>query len=297
MIQNEISSMSGVGTPHLRGDVEGQSSITKKNQRTKEREIDEEHQLRTIIRELCHNVIHKTKPVNENLELRDIVKKLIIEAKKEVENAPHSSTAINLLEELLKQILPGVEVDFKTLTTSIDQRNSFRANLLDAVSKLLAAEDVNAHAGVESELDIPLEEVEVKVDDEEEGSTEIEPEDMFIDIDDDGEIPEEEEFKFGIEGQEETGRNMAAKTYDNIEKNIVDSYAILSDDTDRKTFRDYLITNIKMYFDKYESELSTQVTEPTTDEYEKEKEDQSFETGGEEDLGTGTGEEEFDFDL
>ena len=120
---------------------------------------------------------------------------------------------------------------------------------------------------------------------------------MFIDIDDDGGIPEEEESKFGIEGQEETGRNMAAKTYDNIEKNIIDSYAILSDDTDRKTFRDYLITNIKMYFDKYESELSTQVTEPTTDEYEKEKEDQSLATGGEEDLGTGTGEEEFDFDL
>ena len=282
MIQNEISSMSGAGTPHLKGDVEGQS---------------DERELRTIIRELCRNIIHKTKPVNESLELRHIVRKLIIEAKKEVENAPHSSTAINLLEELLKQILPGVEIDFKTLTTSTEQRDSFRANLLDAVSKLLSAEDVNLHAGVESELDIPLEEVEVKVDDEEEGSTEVEPEDMFIDINDDGEIPEEEESKFGIEGQEETGRNMAAKTYDNIEKNIVDSYAILSDDTDRKTFRDYLITNIKMYFDKYESELSTQVTEPTTDEYEKEKEDQSLATGGEEDLGMGTGEEEFDFDI
>ena len=197
---------------------------------------------------------------------------------------------MNMTEELLKQILPGIETDYKTLTTSKEQRDSFRANLLDAVSKLLAAEDVNVEAGSDIEMDVPLEEIDIKIDDEE--ST---PEDMFIDIDADQGAPEEEEEVFGIEGQEETGRNMAAKSYDKIEKNIVDSYAILSDDKDRKTFRDYLITNIKMYFDKYEAEMSTEVVEPTTDEYEKEKNDQGAEeTPAEDTFDSGEGTIDFD---
>ncbi len=279
MIQNEMSSMAG-------GNVQGYSLPL--GAKPDYEEGEDEKKLRSIVREICRRAIMKTDHVNEELELRGVIRHLIIEAKKEVENAPHSSTAINLLEELLKQILPGIEVDYKTLTTSTEQRESFRANLLDAVSKLLSAEDVNDDAGTDLEMDVPLEEIDIKVDDEEQ------PDDMFIDIDDDGKIPEEEEEAFGIEGQEETGRNMAAKTYDKIEKNIVDSYAILSDDRDRKTFRDYLITNIKMYFDKYEAEISTEVKEPTTDEYEKEKQDQENNDAGEETFDSGEGTIDFD---
>jgi len=283
MIQNEISSMAG-------GSVQGYSlPLGAKPDHKKEDE--DEKKLRSIVREICRRAIKKTSRIDESLELRKLIRHLIVEAKKEVESAPHSSTAINLLEELLKQILPGIETDYKTLTTSEEQRESFRANLLDAVSKLLSAEDVNAEAGSEIEMEVPLEEIDIKIDDDEE---ETSPEDMFIDIDDDGGIPEEEEETFGIEGQEETGRNMAAKTYDKIEKNIVDSYAILSDDKDRKTFRDYLITNIKMYFDKYETELSTEVVEPTTDEYEKEKDEEETEATGDEVFDSG--EDTIDFD-
>jgi hypothetical protein len=282
MIQNEISSMAG-------GSVQGYSlPLGVKPDRKKEDE--DEKKLRSIVREICRRAIKKTSHVDENLELRKIIKDLIVEAKKEVESAPHSSTAINLLEELLKQILPGIETDYKTLTTSLEQRDSFRANLLDAVSKLLAAEDVNSDAGSEIEMEVPLEEIDIKIDDEEEST----PDDMFIDIEDDGGIPEEEEETFGIEGQEETGRNMAAKTYDKIEKNIIDSYAILSDDKDRKTFRDYLITNIKMYFDKYEAELSTEVVEPTTDEYEKEKGEEEAKAADDEVFDPGEGDIDFD---
>ena len=281
MIQNEMSSMAG-------GSVQGYSLPLGAKPDYKE-EGDDEKKLRSIVREICRRTIKKTNRVDENLELRKIIKHLIVEVKKEVESAPHSSTAINLLEELLKQILPGVETDFKTLTTSEEQRDSFRANLLDAISKLLSAEDINTEAG--TEMDVPLEEIDIKIDDDQ---AQTSPDDMFIDIDDDGKIPEEEEEAFGIEGQEETGRNMAAKTYDNIEKNIVDSYAILSDDKDRKTFRDYLITNFKMYFDKYEAELSTEVKEPTTDEYEKEKQDQENNDAGEETFDSGEGTIDFD---
>jgi hypothetical protein len=275
MIQNEISSMASSAVV-----VTGEKDDDKN-----------EAKLRSIVREICRRAIKKTSRVDENLELRKLIRHLIVEAKKEVENAPHSSTAINLLEELLKQILPGIETDYKTLTTSTEQRESFRANLLDAVSKLLAAEDVNDEAGSEIEMEVPLEEIDIKIDDDEEESS---PEDMFIDIDADDKIPEDEEEAFGLEGQEETGRNMAAKTYDKIEKNIVDSYAILSDDKDRKTFRDYLITNLKMYFDKYEAELSTEVVEPTTDEYEKEKDEADAEAASDEVFDSGEGTIDFD---
>ena len=63
---------------------------------------------------------------------------------------------------------------------------------------------------------------------------------------------------------------MAQDAFNGIEKNIVDTYAILHDEQDEKLFKDYLITNLKMYFDKYEEELGA-VMEPTTPEYEEEK--------------------------
>ena len=71
---------------------------------------------------------------------------------------------------------------------------------------------------------------------------------------------------------------MAQEAFNNIEKNIAETYAILHDEKDEQLFEDYLITNLKLYFDKWETELGA-VTEPTTDEYEAEKE--QGETGAE----------------
>ena len=253
MIQKEVSSMAGGANA---------GSMSAPDDRK-----NEVQQLRSIIREICKSIIAEKGEMNEEKELRQVIRKLISEVKKEVEDSPHESTAINLLEELLKQILPGVETDYKTLTTNPEQRESYRANLLDAVSKLLAAEDVNTYAVVDKGEE-SLEEIDIKIEDDDE-SLDFEPDsEKFIDIEDNVEVEEE---PFGLEDQEETGRNMAARSYDNIEKNIVDSYSILNDKEDRKIFRDYLITNLKLYFDKYESELSTDITEPTTDAYEKEQ--------------------------
>ena len=253
MIQKEVSSMAGGANA---------GSMSAPDDRK-----NEVQQLRSIIREICKSIIAEKGEVNEEKELRQVIRKLISEVKKEVEDSPHDSTAINLLEELLKQILPGVETDYKTLTTNPEQRESYRANLLDAVSKLLAAEDVNTYAVVDKGEE-SLEEIDIKIEDDDE-SLDFEPDsEKFIDIEDNVEVEEE---PFGLEDQEETGRNMAARSYDNIEKNIVDSYSILNDKEARKIFRDYLITNLKLYFDKYESELSTDITEPTTDAYEKEQ--------------------------
>ena len=251
--------------------------------RTSRMQFIEELILREVIQEALKQKIRKKKILaerqkvqqkNNEIQLRKIIKALINEAKKDIEDAPHSSTAINLLEDLLKQILPNLEKEYKTLTTAKAQRDSFRAHVVNAVSTLLETEDINKGGGAaaeeeelinldEQEEDIE-EDVDIKVSD-----VDIPADDKFIDIEAE-EIPEEEEDTFGIEGQDETGRALAQEAFNNIEKNISETYAILHDDEDEKLFQDYLITNLKLYFDKWEQELGA-VTEPTTDEYEAEK--------------------------
>jgi hypothetical protein len=86
-----------------------------------------------------------------------------------------------------------------------------------------------------------------------------------------------------------TGRNFAENTFNKIEKQIGEAYALLGDLEDKDVFYDYLITNIKLYFDKFEDELSRVLPEPTTPEYEKEKDELSSELGD--------GEEEATFGL
>ena len=244
---------------------------------TERKQFIEELRLRKVIQETIKNV-KKEEDFGKN-RLRSIIKTLVREAKKDIEDTPHSSTAINLLEDLLKQILPNLETEFKSLTTSKEQRVSFRAHIVSAVHTLIETEDINKKGGelggesgllnIDEEVE---EEIDVKVSD-----IGAEDDDKFIDIDAIPE-PEEEEDTFGIEGQNETGRAMAQEAFNNIEKNIAETYAILHDDEDEELFKDYLVTNLKLYFDKWENELGT-VTEPTTDEYEAEKTE--FEAGGE----------------
>ena len=67
---------------------------------------------------------------------------------------------------------------------------------------------------------------------------------------------------------------MAFQAFERVEKSIVDAYNLLSADEDRELFYDYLLTNLKLYFDKFEDELASVLPEPTTPEYEDEKDSQ-----------------------
>ena len=84
---------------------------------------------------------------------------------------------------------------------------------------------------------------------------------------------EEEEDTFSIEGADETGRNFAAITFNKVEKQILDAYESLANKEDAKLFYDYLLTNLKLYFDKFEDEILPAVPEPDSPDYEK-KEDE-----------------------
>tara|TARA_R110002074_G_scaffold303232_1_gene474412 strand:- start:91 stop:849 length:759 start_codon:yes stop_codon:yes gene_type:complete len=192
--------------------------------------------------------------------LRKIIRSALINEAAIPDEIPNRSTGINVLEDLLKKIVPVFETDFKSLTTSEEQRGSFRAHILNAIQNIIAVANTNADAGV-----LVKEDIDINIDDK--------GDDRFIDIDPKGkeDIDPKDSFASGLEDTEldQTGRNVAFNTFKKVEQNILDSYELLSDAEDKKIFYDYLLTNTKLYFDKFEDELADQVPDITTPEYEK----------------------------
>ena len=248
----------------------------------------EEKILRENIRQMIRHVKQKR---NDNEQaLREVIRGFIdvelAEAQTpDVDPAPNKSTGINVLEELLKKIIPVLETDYKSLTTDNAQRDSFRSHIINAVVNTLTPAKVNTDAGEEESAgDDTMMEIDIAVGDEVGG------EEKFIDIRTDAEKaadeePEEEDprdsFGAGVDG-DETGRNVAYQCFKKIESNIIDSYELLSNDQDQELFYDYLIANLKLYFDKFEEELSSAVQEPTNQAYDMAKDDQGGEAGTDE---------------
>ena len=258
----------------------------------------EEQELRSSIRSLIRYV--KTKRLNEEGELRQIINSLFEYELKtlnerqtaDVDPTPNKSTGINVLEELLKKIVPVLEDDFKSMTTDPEQRKSFRAHIVQAIIDTLTPVDANTKAGdMEAAENALEEEIDIQITDDEAGPIDDE---KFIDIRTDAEKsadeePEDPRQAFGIEGADDTGRNIAYSTFKKIESNIIDSYELLSNPEDQELFYDYLIANVKLYFDKFETELAGSVEEPTNQAYDmakdQEQTDLSEPTADEIDLG------------
>lgn len=263
----------------------------------------DERILRENIRHLIKHV--KQKKLDEEKQVRESLKKLMrLELQAmlneadvpDVDPTPNKSTGINVLEQLLKKIVPVLQTDYKSLTTSEDQRKSFRAHIINACINTLTPAKVNNQAG-EEEVESLDEEIDIDIGGDDE---------KFIDIRTDAEkkaeeeenAPDErEEFGSGVEG-DETGRNMAFESFKKIESSVIDSYELLSNPEDQEVFYDYLIANLKLYFDKFESELAGSVEEPTNQAYDTAKEEEpAAEEGGGEDLGLGGEEEEMEIEL
>ncbi|HHZ96459.1 MAG TPA: hypothetical protein EYN67_13110 [Flavobacteriales bacterium] len=223
----------------------------------KQKRSNEEDQLRSIIRSFCN----------------DEIQQLVEGQTPDVSPTPNKSTGINVLEDLLKKIIPVLEMDYKLLTTDDQQRQSFRAHIVNAVVSTLTPVETNTKAGDEAAAGEGLdEEINIEVGDE--------ADDKFIDIRTDAEKTDEEEpedprqnFGSGLETHDETGRNMAYQTFKKLETNIIDSYELLSNAEDQELFYDYLIANLKLYFDKFEGELTDSVDEPTNQAYDMAKDD------------------------
>ena len=255
--------------------------------------------LRENVRALISLVKKKNKEVpSEENQLRSIIREFLQYELKEAKTpdndpAPHKSTGINVLEDLLKKIIPQIEDDYKLLTTSEEQRESYRAHIVQAVVQTLTPVELNNDAPdkeATSELD---EEIDVNISDDE-------TDDMFIDIRSDKERAAEEEGEeedprdsFGIEGKDTTGRNMAYTTFKKVESQIIDSYDMLSNPEDQEIFFDYLIANLKLYFDKFEKEIQPDVEEPSNKAYDTAKEEEP-EAGGDEEI---EGEDTLDLEI
>jgi len=272
---------------------------------------EQEEFLRSNIRQLIE-VVKQKRTLNEQSllaeeeRLRSIVRSLIdveIRYLKEAttpdnDPVPNKSTGINVLEDLLKKIIPVLETDYKLLTTDPDQRQSFRGHIINAVIDALTPAEANNEAGdAEAEVDALEEEVDIEIGDAAE-------DDKFIDIrtdaekaEEDEEEPEDPRNEFGMQGADETGRNVAYNAFKKIQTAIIDSYDLLSNTEDQELFYDYLIANLKLYFDKFEKELEPEVDEPTNQAYQDAKAEEGEVEGGDVAPEAGGGEEEIDLGL
>ena len=259
----------------------------KKLTEEEEEDLKTEQMLRQYIRNKILSIHEERKRQEE--PLRQIIRQLLREG--DVSDVhPHRATGINVLEDVLKKAIPTLRADFKRLTTDKAQRDSFRAHIINAVRQQLAPSLVNdkfqpgdpiAASGL---LDEPEEGRPEDVLGLEEEFKALEEAEIDVDITDDDQIPgdpgkkvpvedddtpsEQEEFGTGLEGMDETGRNHAYTSFRKVSQYILDAYDSLANMDDKEIFVDYLITNLKLYFDKFETEMQSSVEEPTTDSYE-----------------------------
>tara|TARA_A100001515_G_scaffold19883_1_gene14748 strand:- start:22716 stop:23525 length:810 start_codon:yes stop_codon:yes gene_type:complete len=240
-----------------------------------------------VAEELIRSYVRKRikENINRKLIAEDIIRSkirtMLLEAEAGSDVAPSESTGINVLAALLEKIIPVIEADYKMLTSSESQRESFKNHIIQAIKNSLkpvdAPADMNLPESFEFTLDkadLLREKLKISIDGDEEETVEGD----FIDI----EKGEDKDDFVAIDDQNETGRNFAAAAYKKVEKQIVDSYLMLADDEDKDVFYEYLLTNMLLYFDKFEDEIADSLPDQSTPEYEKEK--QEKETEGTEDM-------------
>ena len=241
--------------------------------------------------------------LNKN-KLRSIIKNILLTEATDVNtDTPNRSTGINVLATTLKLVIPIIKQGYEQLTSSPEQRKSFRAHVIQNAINTLVRVDLTTgseeetRAGDEEREEVVMPEnpevaaaeVEEPVEELEEQDIDIEvgadDEEKFIDIEGDDEeeepAPEDaEEVAKAVSGEKEfvqlgglddTGMEMAQRTFPKVQKQIADGYAMLSLKKDKEDYADFLVANLKMYFDQFDQEENVALAEPTSPEYEKAK--------------------------
>ena len=226
--------------------------------------------------------------LSEEQRLRKVIRKLL----KEEEGQGDESTGISYLRRDLKKIIPELEGGYKALRSKQEQRDSYRAHVVNAMKDIILRGDTNFNAksdgdaladGVDAPIDSGLnEEIDVKFGDSENFPDPEKKLDIGREKPEELQEPEENEedkelSDFSIEGEDKTGAAAALTSMKQIEKVIINTYSTLYDPTDRELYADYLITNTQLYFDEFEKELQVIIPEPENPEYEKRKEPEAAE--------------------
>ena len=229
------------------------------------KEFAEELKLRESVRTAIKIVTKKKNKSKlaerkDEMRLRSIIREFLNEAQTAVASvAKHDSTGINALEDLLKNsnVLSVIETGYKSLTTDENQRLSYRNHILSAVEKALAPEEMRKDAGEDEELGAPInEEVDIDIGDRPEDDPD------FISVEDEEEVEVDPKDTFGLDGEDKTGRNRAYTDFQNIEKVILSTFDDLDNPEDIALFKEYLLKNLALYFDKFEGELAVTADVP-----------------------------------
>jgi hypothetical protein len=280
--------ISGQQNPRLKEQKDREEGNYKAMKTISRHELISEELIREHVRTRINKVIKTT--VQYEKQLRTAVRRLLFEAETGTEE-PSDNTGINVLANLLEKIIPIIEDNYKMLTSSEEQRESFRNHIIHAIKNTLRPIESVTSAELPASLpesyeftvdrEILGEKIQIDLDPQDDGKESQSVEGEFIDIDKDGDT-ETDDF-VELDDQNETGRNFAAETFKAVEKQIVDAYDMLADKEDQNLFYDYLLTNMLLYFDKFEDELSNTLPDTTTPEYEEESNKDSSE-GEEESL-------------
>ncbi len=281
LAEEDIEEASGAAA--IAGHVNGAfGKITHKRKSKKMNKVKQETRLRLQIREALKSFFNSKSEQHEEevskileehklrMHLREVILEQSINESEDPTTDVHDNTGINTLKDLFKNtnILATLRTAYKTLTTNDDQKNSFRAHVLKWTVDTLAPVKLNdTDNGTQiSEQSVGVDILGVDADPK-----------MFLNFSDgseketDPEKEEEEEKMKGIEGEDTTGRNKAERIYPAIEKSVIDYYSELDNPEDQEMYYDYLIANLKLYFDKWDGEMSKSVEEPTNDEYDQAK--------------------------
>ena len=240
-------------------------------------ELKLREQIRRAIKIIREKKEAKAKAIlEEETKLRTIIRSLL----NEKEGEGDESTGIAFLRRDLKKILPELEEAYTSLRTSVDQRKSYRAHVLNAIQNLITVSDTNFNAtpdkdpgeeavGIEEQIDVNIGD---------------DPPDARKRIDIGREKPEEENEvdaekakeeaeleDFAIAGEDRTGAVEALRSMKQIGNVIKKTYNGLFDQNDRDLYADYLLTNLQLYFDEFEEELQAVIPEPDNPDYDQRK--------------------------
>ena len=264
--------------------------MRKKIQENLAREKQQEFALRKLIRTMLMegdvSDVHPHRSTGINV-LEDVLKKSIPTLRADykrltTDKQQRDSFRAHIVKAVEDQLKPSLVNDKYPLEaptpdpTGGNEKPSDRVNQ-DVDAAFTSSMDAGGESpeGADAELDdagldamadelAALEEADISIDVEPE-----QEEEKFAAVEDDDGPTDEEAFGKGLEGLDETGRNMAYTSFRKISQYILDAYDTLANMEDKNVFVDYLVTNLKLYFDKFEAELSQMVVEPTTDQYQQ----------------------------
>ena len=227
----------------------------------KREDLMEELKLRKAIRKIVTE--NKRKQLNEEQRLRKAIRGILTEAKQSDE-VVYQNTGVNKLRDLLKNIIPAIQDDYKDLTTSSEQRQAYANHLMIGIKNLLGIADISKSSETDPAANLELEEdIEIGVAPSDPNRMDLglgREEEPVMDPEEEDSRTEEEKLVTGDEiptdPDQLTGMREAAVTLKKIQTQILNTYETLSNPEDEKAFKDYILPNIEAHLEDQEAEIT-----------------------------------------